>query len=112
MITVILTNSWLEFVTRRYDTNSFDEAVTWLVDDWANGEIKWEAEETTEAFTPDWMKRYGYPNNGIEPEIDRETGIVLYSWFWCNGEDELVVEGRFIKSSPIEDGEWPTMGVG
>ncbi len=101
----------LEFVTRRYDTVSFDEAATLLIDDWIEGKFKWETEETVAAFSPEWLERYGYPYEGCLPEIDTETEIVSYQWFWFNGEDELIVDGYFIKSSPIQDGEWPTMGV-
>ncbi len=111
MITIILNNDVLEFVTRRYDTNSFDEAVTQLVDDWTEGKVKWETEETAEAFSPEWMAKYGYPSDVCLPEIDEETQVVSYRWFWFNGEDELVVDGQFIKSAPVEEGEWPTMGI-
>ena len=111
MITVILNNSWLEFIVRRYDTNSFDEALELLVDDWADGKIKWETEETAEAFTPEWMAQHGYAEEGIEPIIDRENEIVGVTWFWWSNEDELVVDGRLIKSAPVEESEWPTMGL-
>ncbi|PQV64274.1 hypothetical protein B1R32_106120 [Abditibacterium utsteinense] len=111
MITIILDNEMNEFVTRRYNTNSFDQATIWLVDDWIGGKIKWDAEFTNEAFSPEWLQKYGYPQEDCLPEIDLETKIVSYRWFWCDGESEHVVDGQFIKSAPIEDGEWPTMGT-
>lgn len=111
MITIILSNDWLEFVTRRYDTNSFDEAAKQLVEDWIAGEFKWDTEETVEAFSPEWLKKHGRSKEDCLPEIDAETEIISYRWFWFNGEDELIVDGQFIKSAPIEEGEWPTMGT-
>ena len=110
MITVILNNSWVEFIIRRYDTNSFDEAVELLVDDWADGKVKWDTEETAAAFTPEWMAKNGYADDNFDPSIDRKNEIVKVGWFWWNGEDELIVEGRLIKSAPIEESDWPTMG--
>ena len=101
----------LEFVTRRYDTNSFDEALIRLVDDWVTGKFKWDTEETAKAFSPEWLMKFGYPTEDFLPDIDTETEIVNYRWFWCCGNDELIVDGHFIKSIPIGEGEWPTMGV-
>lgn len=111
MITILLNNRMMEVVTRRYNTNSFDEAAIQLVDDWVSGQLSWEDEETNEAFTPEWLEKNGYPQDDCLPEIDEETEIIHYSWFWWNGEDELIIDGYFIKSSPVEPGEWPTMGV-
>lgn len=81
MITAILNNSWLEFIVRRYDTNSFDEALETLVDDWVDGKIKWETEEIAETFTPQWMAEHGYDYDGTNPQIDRENEIVSVTWF-------------------------------
>ena len=111
MITAILNTSCLEFIIRRYDTNSFDEALEMVVDDWVDGKIKWETEEIAAAFTPEWMSQNGYADEGIEPNIDRENECVSVIWYLWNSEDEWIVEGRFIKSAPVEEGDWPTMGL-
>ncbi len=110
MITVILNNYVLEFVTRRYHTNSFDEALKLLVDDWADGKIVWETEETVSAFTPQFMKKHGYANPDFEPDIDRENEVFRVRWFW-GGEDEFIVDGQLFKTVPVQEHEWPTMGV-
>lgn len=108
MITVILTNAYQDDKTLRYNTNSFDEAVKMFVDDWIEGKIVWEVEELNDAFTPEWLKNEGYPFDGFEPTIE-ETEVVVYTWQWA-GDDQSVT-GYFVKSAPIEDGEWPTAGV-
>lgn len=113
MITVILVNVTHEAITRRYDTNSFDEAVEDLVDDWVGGEIIWDWEETNERLSPEWMERNGYPFDGFEPQIDKETEVCSYTWHCCgetDGDDEIVY-GYFIKSARVQDNEWPTAGV-
>lgn len=56
MITVVLISMMNEAITRRYDTNSFDEAVEKLVDDWVDGKIVWEWEETNEKLNSEWME--------------------------------------------------------
>ncbi len=110
MITAILNNSMLEFIIRRYDTNSFDAALEMVVDDWVDGKIKWETEEIAKAFTPQWMAQYGYDYDGTDPVIDRDNEVVSVTWFLWNREDEWIVEGRFVKSAPVEAGDWPTNG--
>jgi hypothetical protein len=113
MITVLLTDGCLDFKTRRYDTNSFDEAAKMLVDDWCAGEFFWEYDEHNEAFTHEWLKEYGYPNEDFSPVVNRETEVVEYDWYW-HGETESedhIIFGYFFKTAPVADDEWPTLGL-
>ncbi len=113
MITIVLVSMMNEVNIRRYDTNSFDEAAEFLVDDWIAGKIVWEWEETNEKLSADWMEKYGYPIEDFEPEIDKETEVCTLTWHYCgetDGDDEIVY-GYFVKSAPVQDDEWPTAGV-
>lgn len=108
MITVILTNQWLDNKTLRYKTDSFDEAVKMLVDEWIAGKIVWEVEELNRAFTPEWLREGGYPFNGFEPTIE-DTEVVVYYWQWAGDHESII--GYFIKSAPVATGDWPTAGI-
>lgn len=113
MITVLLTNAWLDFKALRYDTNFFDEAVERFVDDWVAGKIVWEFEELNDAFTPEWLEANGYPTEDCETAIHRETEIVTYVWHWCgetDGDDQIIY-GYFVKTAPVNEEEWPTLGI-
>ena len=112
MITVLLLDMYSQVITRRYDTNLFDEAVHMLVDDWISGVISWDDISISEAFTPEWLRENGYPCEDVEPDID-ETEIVHYRWHWP-GEtesDDQIVDAFMVKSSQVQDHEWPTKGV-
>ena len=113
MITVLLTNAWLDFKAFRYDTNFFDEAVEMFVDDWIAGKIVWEFEELNDAFTPEWLEANGYPNEDCETAIYKQTEIVTYVWHWCgetDGDDQIIY-GYFVKTAPVSEDEWPTLGI-
>ena len=55
------------------------------------------------------MAENGYADENMEPNIDRENEGVNVGWFWWSNEDELIVQGRLIKSAPAEESDWPTM---
>lgn len=113
MITIFIANDWLDFKVRRYNTNSFDEAAIMLVDDWRAGKIEWEFEEITNAFTAEWLEAKGYPVDYMEPKIDRENEFVHHRWHW-HGEtegDDVLIYGYFFKTTPVQEDEWPTLGV-
>jgi hypothetical protein len=126
MITVLLNTDWGDTQALRYNTNSFDEAVTMVVDDWIAGKVPWGQEDVLAAFTPQWLEANGYPSEDSAPSIHKETEIVTYVWHWY-GETEntentenddaddfnedVIVYGHFIKSAPVQEGEWPTRGL-
>jgi hypothetical protein len=114
MITILLTNDWLDFKIRRYETNSFDDAAISLVDDWRDGKIVWDLDELNEGFTPEWLELAGYPTDEFEPEIDNENEVVKYKWHLCaeDESDDLIVYGYFFKTVPVENDEWPRLGIG
>lgn len=113
MITVILINIAQETRIRRYDTNSFDEAAIALVDDWIEGQIIWNYDGTNEKLDAEYMQKWGYPTQDCVPEIDRENEVYTVSWYGCGASesDDEIVTGYFIKSAPVEEGEWPTRGL-
>ena len=113
MITVLLTNAWLDFKAFRYDTNFFDEAVKMFVDDWIAGKVVWEFEELNSTFTPELLTENGYPNNDCEVAVYKQTEVVTYVWHWC-GEtvgDDSVIYGYFVKTVPVNAEEWSTLGI-
>lgn len=113
MITVLLVNIINEVITRRYNTNSFDHAARLLVQDWMDGKFVWNWEDTNEKITPKWIEEYGIPTTACEPNINRETEVCSLTWHYCgetDGDDEIVT-AYFVKSAPVEVGEWPTAGV-
>ena len=108
MITVLLVNMNAETIIRRYDTNSFDEALKLLLDDWMNGKIIWEFEDTNNAITPEWLKRYGQPEDGIEIMVEED--VVTHTWNYCGERksDDEIVSAFMVKSAPVEASELPT----
>lgn len=113
MITVLISNGQLDVKARRYETDSFDEAVQMLVEEWMAGEIVWADEEFNAAFSPQWLEANGFPEADVEPEVDVNTEVVTYVWHWC-GEtdgDDYVVYGYFVKSVPLRKSDWPTKGL-
>ncbi len=81
MVTVLLVNMCAKTIIRRYDTKSFDEALKFLLDDWMNGKIIWEFEDANKAITPEWLKRYGQPEEGIEIMVEED--VVIHNWHYC-----------------------------
>ena len=111
MITVLLVNMSAETIIRRYDTNSFDEALELLLADWMSGKIVWHFEDTNNAITPEWLERYGQPTDDFEIMIEED--VVIHSWLYC-GEREIDDQGVsafMVKSAPINAGELPTKTI-
>lgn len=111
MITVILVNMMQETRIRRYDTNSFDEAAVALADDWIDGKIVWDWEDTNEKLNAEWMRKSGYPTQDCTPDFEDE--VYILTWHYCGSseiDDEIVI-GHFIKSAPVKEGEGPTAGL-
>lgn len=111
MITVLLVNMCAETIIRRYDTNSFDEALELLLEDWMNGKIVWEFEDTNNAITPDWLRQYGQPDEGIEVTVQED--VIIHTWHYC-GEREIddeIVRAFMVKSAPVDKSELATKSI-
>ncbi len=111
MITVLLVNMNAETIIRRYDTNSFDEALKLLLDDWMSGKIVWEFDDTNKAISPEWLKQYGQPEEDIEIMI--EENVVIHTWHYCGEResDDEIVSAFMVKSVPIKASELPTKSI-
>lgn len=76
-----------------------------------NGEIVWEFEDTNNAISPDWLKRYKQPSEDIEIMIGQD--VVIHTWHYCGEResDDEIVSAFMVKSAPIKASELPTKSI-
>ena len=102
MITVMLVNMSAEVQILRYDTDSEEEACQLLIDDWKIGKVKWELCFTNEAFSREWLEKYGMDPMGDNYTPQYENEVRMVEWYCVTGpkeSDDEIVWGYFLHTT-------------
>jgi len=100
-----------ETIIRRYETNSFDNALELLLEDWISGKIVWEFEDTSKTITPEWLRQYGQPSEEIEIMVKED--VVIHTWHYCGEResDDEIVSAFMVKSTSVDKNELATKTI-
>ena len=87
MITALIVNDFAEIHIFHYDTNSEEEAVRLLGEDWASGNVKFEVGDEPGAFGPEWVRdSIEHELNDLIPQY--ENGVRTMHFYCAIGPHE------------------------